>query len=59
MRLAKEGQTMDVVADSKDTFQVRLQPSIVKGKHTLYVDCNGITILRVGGIMTEVSVTHD
>lgn len=64
MRLTKIQEplpSMDGVADPQDIVQVR----ILKGRtvahdaaHTLYVDVNGITVLRIGLIRSEVEVTR-
>lgn len=46
---------MDARADTDDQIAVRIGPSITGGK-TLYIDVNGITIIRIVGIDREVEV---
>lgn len=43
------GQMIDMAADASDHVQVRVVTSPRRLK-TIYIDVNGVTVLRVGGI---------
>lgn len=45
-------------AAEDDHIDIRVQPSYVPGEQMLYVDVNGITLVRIGAIKQEVEVTR-
>ena len=50
----KEWNTIDIAAKPETFVEVRLQNNIVdKTKSTLYVDVDGVTVLRIGWINRE------
>lgn len=56
MRIVKEQDSMDAVADPNDVVQVELQEQPM-GK-VLYVHVNGRTVLRIGWIRTNVDFDY-
>jgi hypothetical protein len=51
VKIVKELESMDCIAETGDVVDVRVQDSIISGGgKMLYVDVNGRTILRVGRI---------
>lgn len=49
---------LDASAEPNDVVDVRIMPT-PSGGQTLYVDVNGITVLRIGRIQQEIEVTRD
>lgn len=50
--LTMTGTVLDVVADPTDIVQVRVQPTIGH-KRVVYIDVNGVTLVRIGQINPE------
>jgi hypothetical protein len=40
----------DIHINPDDYVEVRLQNSVLPGERTLYVDVNGVTVLRIGNL---------
>jgi hypothetical protein len=55
----KEGQIIDGVAEEDDMIDIRIQNDIGSGGVKLYVDVNGITVLRIGRIKQQIEVQDD
>lgn len=49
---------LDALAEPNDVVDVHIIDSIGGGR-SLYVDVNGITILRIGRIQSQIEVTRD
>jgi hypothetical protein len=55
----KEGQMIDGVAEEDDMIDIRIQNDIGSGGVKLYVDVNGIAVLRIGRIKQQIEVQDD
>jgi hypothetical protein len=55
MKYFKEDQKIDGVAEPEDILHLRIQVDIAGGQK-LYVDLNGITILRIGRIKQPIKI---
>lgn len=61
MRIAAYVQPMpsiDAVADADDKVDIRIDNRGATQGQTLYVDVNGITVLRIGQLKQEIEVTR-
>ncbi len=59
MKIMREHQVIDAVAEPSDYVQVEIQPEMVGEGLKLYISVNGRTILRIGRIPVDRVIQAD